>query len=422
MQEFIEFIKNSKSAYHAVKEIEKKLKAAGFEEIKENKEWNLNAGKYYVKRNDSTIAAFVIPKGRDIEGFHIVAAHSDSPTFKVKENPEIKDKYYVRINTEKYGGMIMNSWFDRPLSVAGRVAVLENDEIVTKLVDIDKDLMVIPSVAIHMNRDTNNGYKYDAQIDTIPLFGGAADNANLLEKIAVSNGMNKDDILGHDLFLYAREEAKVIGANEEYILSPRLDDLQSTYIAVKAICDKEVTSDNYINMLVVFDNEEVGSGSGCGADSTFLSDVLIRISENFQKNHSWLCTKLANSFMISADNAHAVHPNHPEYADPINRPCLNNGVVIKFHAGQKYTTDAYSAAYMKKLAMDACVPYQIYTNKSNIAGGSTLGNISMSHVSVRSADIGFPQLSMHSAVETAKWMDFLELHLKRIVYLICFLV
>ena len=159
MQEFIEFIKNSKSAYHAVKEIEKKLKAAGFEEIKENKEWNLNAGKYYVKRNDSTIAAFVIPKGRDIEGFHIVAAHSDSPTFKVKENPEIKDKYYVRINTEKYGGMIMNSWFDRPLSVAGRVAVLENDEIVTKLVDIDKDLMVIPSVAIHMNRDTNNGYK-----------------------------------------------------------------------------------------------------------------------------------------------------------------------------------------------------------------------------------------------------------------------
>lgn len=406
MQEFIEFIKNSKSAYHAVKEIEKKLKAAGFEEIKENKEWNLNAGKYYVKRNDSTIAAFVIPKGRDIEGFHIVAAHSDSPTFKVKENPEIKDKYYVRINTEKYGGMIMNSWFDRPLSVAGRVAVLENDEIVTKLVDIDKDLMVIPSVAIHMNRDTNNGYKYDAQIDTIPLFGGAADNANLLEKIAVSNGMNKDDILGHDLFLYAREEAKVIGANEEYILSPRLDDLQSTYIAVKAICDKEVTSDNYINMLVVFDNEEVGSGSGCGADSTFLSDVLIRISENFQKNHSWLCTKLANSFMISADNAHAVHPNHPEYADPTNRPYINNGVVIKFHAGQKYTTDAYSAAYMKKLAMDACVPYQIYTNKSNIAGGSTLGNISMSHVSVRSADIGFPQLSMHSAVETAGVKDF----------------
>lgn len=406
MQEFIQFIRNSKSAYHAVYEVERNLLTAGFTEINEVEEWNIAAGKYFVKRNDSTIAAFVIPDINKVKGFHIISTHSDSPTFKIKENPEIKDKNYVRLNTEKYGGMIMSTWFDRPLSVAGRVAVDEGNEIKTRLVDIDKDLLVIPSVAIHMNRDTNSGFKYDAQVDTIPLFADANKESDLIELVAKTIGIDKNKVLGHDLFLYVREKPTVIGANEEYILSPRLDDLQSTYIAMKAICDEETYSNDYINMLVVFDNEEVGSGSACGADSTFLSDLLNRISENFEKNNTWLCTKLANSFMISADNAHAVHPNHAEYADPVNRPLLNEGIVIKFHGGQKYTTDAYSAAFMKKTAMDAEVPYQIYTNKSNIAGGSTLGNIAMKHVSMHSVDVGFPQLAMHSAVETAGVKDF----------------
>lgn len=406
-KELLRFIDKSKSPYHAVANLKEMVVNAGYIELKENEDWDIKVGcKYFVIRNDSTIAVFSLPDENEnkIKGFNIVAAHSDSPTFKVKENPEMEtEKQYIRINTEKYGGMIMSSWFDRPLSVAGRIAIKKGGKIVTKLVDVDKDLLVIPNVAIHMNRDINNDMKYDAQTDTIPLYGAIGGKRSFMEQVALSAGVHESDILGHDLFLYVREKGRIIGGNGEYILSPKLDDLQCAFSAMKAMVETEPKS--YINMAVVFDNEEVGSGTRQGADSTFLEDVLTRIKESLGKNNSWMCKMLADSFMISADNAHAVHPNHPEHADPVNRPYLNGGIVIKYHGGQKYTTDGFSAAKIKSLCKMAKVPYQIYTNKSNKAGGSTLGNISEAHLSMPSADIGLPQLAMHSAVETGGVKD-----------------
>ncbi len=431
------FIDKSKSMYHAIANIEEILSEHGYEELREHDEFHLvPGGRYYVTRNDSTIAAFELPKG-DIEGFHIIAAHSDSPTFKVKENPEMSSEGYIRLNTEKYGGMIMNSWFDRPLSVAGRIAVKENGKIVTKLVDVDRDLLVIPNVAIHMNREVNNGMKYDASIDTVPLFAetpetasgmsstknlvantqncmddGGEDNSekkgttrrpSVISEVAKSAGVLEEQILGHDLFLYVREKGRLIGANEEYILSPKLDDLQCAFAAVEALTQS--TPDKYINVAVIFDNEEVGSGTRQGADSTFLEDLMTRIRESFGKNKSWLIRMISDSFMISADNAHAVHPNHPEHSDMNNRPYMNRGIVLKYHGAQKYTTDAFSAARIRDLCKRAEVPCQVFTNKSNKIGGSTLGNISQAHISIASADIGLPQLAMHSAVETGGVRD-----------------
>lgn len=407
----MEFINDSPSVFHAADNMKNILENAGYVELKEGSEWILDkGGRYYVMRNFSTIAAFELPSVSDyneVHGFHIVAAHGDSPTFKVKDNPEIAvDGKYVKLNTEKYGGMIMSSWFDRPLSVAGRLAVRENGRIVSKLVNVDKDMLVIPNVAIHMNRDINAGMDYNAQIDLLPLYSQAyIDNGkDFMDIIAEYSGVDRCNILAHDLFLYVRDKGRIIGGNNEYILSPKLDDLQCAFSAITAISD-EINKTKYVNMCVVFDNEEVGSGTRQGADSTFLEDILVRIQEAFGKNSSWLKRMISDSMLISADNAHAVHPNYPGKADLTNRPYLNGGVVIKYHGGQKYTTDALTAGYIKDLCIKAGVPFQTFANRSDMAGGSTLGNISVSHVSVPSVDIGMPQLAMHSAVETGGVKD-----------------
>ena len=406
-EKLLHFIDESPTAFQAVKNLGDMAEKAGFTELKETEEWSLEAGKsYYVKRNDSSIAAFSIPdkEPKKIKGFHMVAAHSDSPSFKVKEKAEMTaENLYVRLNVEKYGGMILSTWLDRPLSVAGRVSLEKDGEVVTKLVNVDRDLLVIPNVAIHMNRDMNKGVEYNPQIDMLPLYGEKENGKGFLATVAEAAGAEEKDILSYDLFLYTRQKGTVIGGEGEYILSPRLDDLQCAYSAMRAVT-KETPKD-YINLCLVFDNEEVGSGTRQGADSTFLSDILERIRESFGKSEGWLQAKIAGSFLLSADNAHAVHPGHPEKADPTNRPVLNGGVVLKFHGSQKYTTDAVSAAYVKLLGKQADVPVQTYTNRSDILGGSTLGNISTAHVSVPSADIGLPQLAMHSAVETAGMKD-----------------
>ena len=400
----LQFIEKSPEAFHAVSSIKEMLAEAGYEEIKETEQWNIiPGGKYFVIRNSSSIAAFHIPADT-IKGFHIVAAHSDSPTFKVKEKPEIKvEEQYVKLNTEKYGGMIMGTWLDRPLSVAGRLVVRQDGELIEVPVNVDKDLLVIPNVAIHMNRDMNKGVEYNAQTDMLPLYAAAENDMSFMDTVAEAAGVSTEDILAHDLFLYVREKGRKIGAGGEYILAPRLDDLQCAYATVTALI--ESVPDNYINVSVIFDNEEVGSGTRQGADSTFLEDVLMRITEALGRNTDWFRQKVSDSFLISADNAHAVHPNHPEKADPTNRPYLNGGVVIKYHGSQRYTTDAFTAAVMKELCRKANVPVQTYTNRSDIAGGSTLGNISTAHVSLPSVDIGLPQLAMHSAVETAGSKD-----------------
>ena len=431
-QEMLEFIRISPTCFHAVANIGRMLEAAGFQQLQEKEEWKLEkGGRYYTERNDSSVIAFVIPeKEVGIRGFHMAAAHSDSPCFKIKEKPELTvEEHYLRLNTEKYGGMILSTWLDRPLSVAGRLAVKNGNGIEGRLVNIDRDLCVIPNVAIHMNREMNKGVEYNPQVDLLPLLADvsfdeydahttydaqtASENAEeqpetvekptLVALAAEAAGVDAETILGEDLFLYTRQEGKMIGAKGEFVLSPRLDDLQSAFALTKAFT--ESTPAEYINLCAVFDNEEVGSGTRQGADSTFLEDTLQRITEGLQEGHSTYLRWVADSFLISADNAHAVHPNHPEKADPANRPYLNGGIVIKYHGGQKYTTDGISAAKMKDYCERAKVPYQTYANRSDSAGGSTLGNISTAHVSVSSVDIGLPQLAMHSAVETAGMKD-----------------
>ncbi len=400
-EQLLAFIEKSVSCFHAVEVIRQELEKAGFVQLKENEEWSLAmGGKYYVIRNGSSIAAITLPTER-MNGFHMVAAHSDSPTFKIKESPEMTvEEQYVKLNTEKYGGMIMSTWLDRPLSVAGRVVVKEGEGFCSKLVNIDKDLLMIPNVAIHMNRDMNKGVEYNPQVDMLPLYSGIAKKGSFQDEVAKAAGVKKEDILGSDLFLYVREKGRVFGADGEFICAPKLDDLECAFGAVQSIINAG-NGIEYADIAVIFDNEEVGSGTKQGADSDFLSDILTRVKESFSENDGWLCRMLANSFMISADNAHAVHPNHPEKADPTNRPFLNGGIVIKYHGGQKYTTDGISAAVMKELCKKAGVPFQTYANRSDILGGSTLGNISATHVSVDTVDIGLAQLAMHSAYETA---------------------
>ena len=398
------FIDKSPSPFHAIEAMKEMLTEAGFIEVQENKSWELEKGSsYFVVRNDSAIIAFQLPN-EEVKGFHMVASHSDSPSFKIKENAELTlDKAYTKLNVEKYGGMIMSSWFDRPLSVAGRVYVHAEQGIEKRMIHFDEDLLVIPNLAIHMNREVNNGVKYSAQTDMCPVLSTTADKAQFVTLLAEKAGVNAEDVLGQDLYLYTRQKGLVVGVDKDMLMSPRLDDLECAYGSMQAMI--ESTPDKFVNICAVLDNEEVGSGTRQGADSDFLYSTLKRIVYAMGGNEETYMQAVAESFLISADNAHAVHPNHPEKADPTNRPVLNGGIVIKYSGNQKYTSDAFSGSVMKKLCMDADVPYQVFYNHSDVLGGSTLGNISTAHVSVASVDIGLPQLAMHSAVETAGVKD-----------------
>lgn len=405
MKELIKRLNSSPTAFHCVKTVEEGLLKNGFTGIKESEDFNVKSGgKYYVKRNGSSIIAFELPSGLP-EGFQIFSAHSDSPSFRIKENTEmVFENNLVRLNVEKYGGMIMPSWFDRPLSVAGRVVVREGNELKEKLVNIDRDLCVIPNVAIHMNRDINSGKDYSAQTDMLPLFGDFTSKDNFDKMIAKEAGVDKARVLGRDLFLYTRQEATLIGAKKEFVLSPRLDDQACVFAGLKGLL--EAGESGKVKMLAVFDNEEVGSGTKQGADSTFLEDTLVRISEALSLSKAEYCKLVSKSFNVSADNAHAVHPALPSKADPTSRPYMNKGIVLKYSGNQKYATDALSAAYFKMICEDKNIPVQVYSNNSDVPGGSTLGNISTAHVSVKTVDIGIPQLAMHSAVETMGVKDY----------------
>jgi len=405
VQGLIDFIESSPTAFHAVDSIAKRLDEAGLKRLTEGESWSLEAGKgYYVTRNMSSVIAFYIPEG-EADSFRIIAAHSDSPSFKVKENAELSVRgKYTQLNVEKYGGMLFAPWFDRPLSLAGRVLVKTDKGIEARLVNIDRDLLVIPNVAIHMNRDINDGFKYNAQTDMMPLMGSDSVKGGFKKLIAEAAGVVEEDVLGNDIFLYPRVKGTVTGADGEYVMSPRLDDLECAYSGLQAFIGAGKPSSG-VNMLCVFDNEEVGSGTKQGADSTFLYDVMQRIFLSLGKTAEQLYRATAASFMLSADNAHAVHPNHPEKTDAENCVFMNEGIVIKFNANQRYTTDGVSAAFFHKVLKDAGVPYQHFANRSDVAGGGTLGNISGSHVSINTLDIGLAQLAMHSCVETAGAKD-----------------
>ncbi|HJB82223.1 MAG TPA: M18 family aminopeptidase [Candidatus Mediterraneibacter intestinavium] len=409
-EQLIEFIDKSPTCFHAVKTMSDMLRGEGFTELREDQKWHIEkGGRYFVARNGSSLIAFTIPE-QDMKGMRIMASHSDSPTFKIKEDPEMEaDGHYIKLNVERYGGMICAPWFDRPLSVAGRVIVRNSSgnsasgALRIILVNVDRDLLMIPNLAIHMNREVNDGYKYNAQKDMLPLYGDITAKDTFMKVIADAAGTAPEDILGHDLFLYNRQSASIWGASGEFLSSGRLDDLQCAFSSLKGFLAGE--KKEYMAVHCVLDNEEVGSGTKQGAASTFLYDTLTRAHESLGLTREDYLIHLADSFMVSADNAHAVHPNHTDKADPVNRPYLNGGIVIKFNASQKYCTDGVSAAMFREICQRADVPVQTFVNRSDMAGGSTLGNISNTQVALNTVDIGLPQLAMHSPYETAGIKD-----------------
>ena len=403
-KKLLKFIQKSPTAFQAVEEMSQRLQKEGFKELKEEKHWDLKAGgNYFVTRNHSAVIAFSIPK-KPAWKFHIMASHSDSPALKIKENPEMEvEKAYIKLNVERYGGMLLAPWFDRPLSVAGRLIVRKNGEIQEKLVAVDKDLLVIPNLAIHMNREVNDGYKYNVQKDMLPLYIDYDGKGSFMKLMAAEADVAEEDILGHDLFLYDRTPGTVWGANEEFISAPRLDDIQCAFASLEGFLRGERKES--IAVHCVLDNEEVGSTTKQGAASTFLKDTLMRINMGLGRTQEEYLMTLADSFMVSADNAHALHPNHTDKTDPVNRPVLNGGIVIKYNANQKYCTDGVSAAIFKDICDRAEVPYQTFVNRSDMAGGSTLGNISNTQVPMKTVDIGLAQLAMHSVYETTGAKD-----------------
>ena len=404
VQELFDFIQQSPSCFHVIENVKKQLTEQGFEELCENKNWQIKeGGKYFVTRNLSSVLAFKVPT-KDFKSFHIVASHSDSPTFKIKDHPEqmVKGKY-VQLNTERYGGMIYSTWFDRPLSIAGRALVKTETGVATKLLNIDRDLLVIPNLAVHMDRTVNDGMKYNPQVNLLPLYGDAASKDTFNKLVAEACGTAEENIISTDLFLYNRTAPTVWGAHNEYMSCAKLDDLECAFSSLKAFLKGE--NSQSISVCAIFDNEEVGSSTKQGANSTFMYDILHRINENLGRTEEQYHTAVASSFMLSADNAHALHPNHPAISDPTNPVYLNEGIVIKHNANQKYTTDAVSSAIFQKMCEEKNVPYQHFVNRSDVAGGSTLGNIANTHVSLNTVDIGMAQLAMHSSYETAGVLD-----------------
>ena len=390
------FLDKSHSVYHAVQAVTEELERAGYTCLQEQDAWCLQpGGKYYLTRGGSAVVMFRLPESTP-KGFLMAAAHTDRPGFKLKENGELTGKY-TRLATEKYGGMIISSWLDRPLSLAGRVVTETETGVKTRLVDIDRDLLVIPSVAIHLNRNVNEGYAWNPAVDTLPLLGGENAAGKLMPMLEELAG---GKIMGHDLYLYVRQNSCVCGLEEEYICAQGLDDLMCAWCCTRGFTESETGES--VPLLCLFDSEEVGSSSVQGACSDLLESVLARICAAC----NWELTRmLRHSFMISADNAHALHPNHPELSDSTNAPQINGGVVLKFNANLRYATDGVAAALLRKVCAKAGVPVQTYCNRADLPGGSTLGSLSLAHVAVPTADIGLAQLAMHSAVETAGVRD-----------------
>ncbi len=391
-QKLFSFIKSSPTPYHAIDTVSKRLDSEKFTKLSESESWTLEKGNgYYVTRGGSSLIAFRVPNNFE-HGFMISAAHSDSPMFKIKDKAELFDGHTVRLSTEGYGEMIASSWFDRPLGVAGRVVVREGKKLVCRLVDSETPCAVIPNVAIHINTKINDGYPYNTAVDTLPIFASSK-VGNFKSMIAEKACVKEEDIVSFDLSVYCAEDGIEWG---EYISAPRLDDLQCAFASLEAFVDANVNTSAPVYCL--FDNEEIGSLTRQGADSTFLKETLERICES-------LCCdirkKCAESFLVSCDNAHSCHANHPEFADKNHAVYMNDGIAIKFNANQKYTSDGVSIGIFRMICDDAGVKTQLYANRADMPGGSTLGNISNAHVSLCSVDIGIPQLAMHSAYETA---------------------
>ena len=402
--DLVEFLQESVTPFHAAATAESWLRAAGYTRLEEADYWNLEPGKgYYVTRNGSSVVAWRVPE-HAIGGWRIVASHSDSPSWKVK-NDRVENDGCRRLSVEGYGGMIMPTWLDRPLTVGGRVIVKTEDGIESRLVCIDRDLLVIPSLAIHFQRDVNKGHTYNPQVDMQPLWG-PADSRTLTDLVAEELGVDPADILDTDLQLVTRQTPTQIGPDGEFFMAPRIDDLECAATTLLGFLDAAAETDSVCAPVwAMLDNEEVGSSSRMGAESSYLRDVLDRIIEAVPHSGQAMPRALANSFMLSADNAHATHPNFPQKSDPCAPVRLGGGVVLKYNASQKYTTNAVSGAVFRAVCQKAGVPVQVFTNRADEAGGSTLGNLQSHTLPIPMADIGLAQLAMHSAVETASVAD-----------------
>lgn len=407
--DLLEFIDNSPTTFHAVNNIKNILLENGFQELKENNKWPLNSsGKYFVEKNNCALIAFEIGT-EDVckKGFRFISSHTDSPCIKIKPNPElIVESTYVKLNTEVYGGPILSTWFDKPLSIAGRVVVKdEHDNLIVKLVDIERPILTIPNLAIHFNRNVNEGLPINKQSDLYPLLAliqNGITGEDVVLKL-LSEELEVDNILDFELFLYDYAKSQIIGLNDEFISAGKLDDLWMVHASLNALINTEYSEATKV--AVFLDSEEIGSSTAEGAESVFLESVLKRIMYGLNKTNEDYYIALANSIMISADLAHGVHPNFMASHDPTNRPRLGNGPVIKYSAVKKYTTDAVSAAYIIDLCKKSNIPFQVYTNKSDVVGGSTMARFFATKFSIPVVDIGAPILAMHSVRELGSVLD-----------------
>ena len=401
-KQLLTYIENSPTAYQAVDASAAILEEQGFARLGAQSAWELVPGKgYYTVQNGTSILAFRMPKGK-IDGMMIAASHSDSPTFKLKANCEA-DAFgdYVKINTERYGGMILSTWLDKPLSLAGRLVVKQGDAIKAINVKVDRDLLLIPNVAIHQNRKHNDGFVFNAQTDMMPLYGMASAKGTLLAQVAAAAGVEAESVIGSDLYLYNRTPATIWGADDAFFSAPRIDNLMCAYGTLQGFLQAGAAA-NTLQVWACFDNEETGSHTKQGAGALWMRDTLERVCESTGTD---LRRVLAASMLLSADNAHAKHPNHPELSDAQNAPRMGGGVVIKANASQSYATDGISCAIFSEICKKAGVPTQSFANRSDSPGGSTLGSIADTLLPVNTVDIGMAQLAMHSSYETAACAD-----------------
>ena len=413
VENMLDFIYESPTQFNAVAVSAEILEKNGFEKLNPKENWKLEVGKkYYTTKNSSALVAFKVNSDEiEKEGFRIIGSHTDSPGFRIKPNAEMEScGAYLKLNTEGYGGMILSTWLDRPLAMAGRVFLRGENPFkpVERIVNINKPVCIIPNLAIHMNRSINDGYKYNKQTDMLPLVGlinEQLEKENYMIKLLASElNVEIEEIIDFDIFLYEYEKGCFTGANEEFISTGRLDNLSMYYSSVEALLDSD--SKSGISIAVGFDNEEVGSSTKQGADSNMLLNILERICISLGKDRQQFFEAIENSFIISSDLAHAVHPNVNGMADPTNRPVMGKGPVIKVHAGQAYTSDGYSISVYKEICRECGVEYQEFVNKSDQRGGSTIGPISSTHIDIPSVDIGAPILSMHSIRELGCSEDF----------------
>lgn len=413
----LNFINCATSPFHVVNKSIGILKEHHFQSLDLGTEWTLKkGGRYYTKVYDSTLIAFVIGENLDhTPMLRLAAAHTDFPCFKVKPNAAIIEKNYVKLNTETYGGAILNTWLDRPLSIAGKVALKSNSVFQPRIcfIDFNQNLLTIPNLAVHINRDINKGKELNKQTELLPLIATLNDTLKkehfFLEHLASKMNVKITDILDYDLYIYNREEGCTLGIDQSFISAPRLDNLTSVYGLLSGITAPRLNP-TALHCIALYDNEEVGSHTKQGADSMIMNFILEKIFDSLNKSKTTLFDSISKSILLSADVAHGYHPNYASKSDLTNKPCLNEGITIKINANQKYASDTEAIAIVQQLCHKHNIPYQKYVNRSDIIGGSTLGSITSSWLPMKTVDLGIPLLAMHSARELMGSSDQLTLN------------